>query len=62
MDGAKGNRIDYISAEINKLLNGRSDFGWGELSLTSNTEWRIDYKHRCRVLEFKVNDLNRVCR
>lgn len=58
---SNGNRIDYISAQLDELLNGRSDFGWGKLSLSSNVEWSVDYKHRCRVMQFSVNDLNVAC-
>ena len=53
------NRNDYLSELIDAKLNGRSDFGIGELQLASNVEgsYQQDYVYRKMVLTTKdVND------
>lgn len=53
------NRNDYLSELIDLKLNGRSDFGIGELQLVSNIEgsYQKDYVYRKMIFETKdVND------
>ena len=53
------NRNDYLSELIDAKLNGRSDFGIGELQLVSNVEgsYQPDYVYRKMVFTTKdVND------
>ena len=48
-------RIDYLSVEIDKLLNKRKGvIGPYALELVSNVEGAIDIAHRCRVMRFKT--------
>lgn len=53
-----GTRIDLMGEIIENLFNGRDDFGFGEMELTSNIETEINNTHRCRVLRFIVEDFN----
>ena len=53
-----GSRIDLMSEIVEELFNGRDDFGFGEMELTSNIESEINTTHRCRVLRFIVEDFN----
>lgn len=53
-----GTRIDMMGEIIEELLNGRDDFGFGELELRQNYEDNINNTHRCRVLRFIVEDFN----
>lgn len=53
------NRNDYLSELIDLKLNGRSDFGIGELQLVSNIEgsYQKDYVYRKMIFETKdIND------
>lgn len=52
------NRNDYLSRLIDAKLNGRDDFGIGELTLLSNIEgsYQADYIYRKMV--FEGTDLN----
>lgn len=51
-------RIDYLSALIDKLLNGSTGWGYGKLSLVSNTEFSLSDVYKCRELIFQGQDLN----
>ena len=50
------NRMDYIGVEIDKLFNGRTDMGYGELDLVSNIEGAVDIVHRYRTLRFAATE------
>jgi hypothetical protein len=54
----KGNRMDYISAELDDLLSEREDFGYGRMLITSNTEGSIDSKWIARTLTFTSTNSN----
>lgn len=57
------NRNDYLSRLIDKKLNGRSDFGIGELSLISNVEGSYQQNYLYRKMVFEGTDLNNsLCR
>ena len=57
------NRNDYLSRLIDKKLNGRSDFGIGELSLISNIEGSYQQNYLYRKMVFEGTDLNNsLCR
>lgn len=53
-----GTRIDLISAKVDEILNESYDFGIGKVTLFSNTEHTLDFKHFYRELRFKTMDLN----
>lgn len=53
-----GTRIDLMGEVVEKLFNGRDDFGFGEMELISNLEDNINNTHRCRILQFSVEDFN----
>ena len=53
-----GTRIDMMGEVIEKLFNGRDDFGFGEMELKSNIETNLNTTHRCRELRFIVEDFN----
>lgn len=49
-------RIDYLSVEIDKLLNqNKGIIGPYALELVSNVEGAIDIAHRCRIMRFKTS-------
>ena len=52
------NRNDYLSNLIDKKLNGRSDFGIGEVTLQSNIEGSYQKDYLYRQMIFKCTDLN----
>lgn len=52
------NRNDYLSKLIDKKLNGRRDFGVGELKLISNVEGSYQKDYVYRTLVFEGVDLN----
>lgn len=52
------NRNDYISELIDIKLNGRSDFGIGNLELTTNVEGSFQYEYLYRRMIFTGRDLN----
>lgn len=54
----RGTRLDQMSSCVDRLFNGRSDIGFGTLSLFSNYEGNIDKEHRCRILKFNVEEFN----
>lgn len=58
IDNSIDTRIDLMSEIIEDLFNGRDDFGFGEMKLTSNTETRINDSYRCRKLIFIVEDFH----
>lgn len=49
-------RHDYISAKIAELLGGSSAFGFGELSLISNTESAFSERQAGRTMRFKCSE------
>lgn len=53
------NRNDYLSKLIDRKLNGRRDFGVGELVLLSNTEHSYQKDYVYRTLVFEGKDLNK---
>lgn len=53
------NRNDYLSRLIDKKLNGRKDFGIGELTLVSNVEGSYQKDYLYRTLVFKCTDINK---
>ena len=52
------NRNDYLSTLIDRRLNGRSDFGIGEIELKSNVETSYEQNYLVRVMIFETKDLN----
>lgn len=56
--GVSATRLDYLSMLIDKLLNGTSGWGYGELSLVSNTEDSMSEKYKYREMIFQSKDLN----
>jgi|GEM_PF-1244928 len=52
------NRNDYLSHLIDKMLNGRTDFGYGALVLKSNTEDPLLPNYLSRCMTFESLDLN----
>jgi hypothetical protein len=62
MDNQNAARIDYISAEVEKLLAGQTKYGYGVLELISNRELIYDPKYQYRELVFKTVDISKnVC-
>lgn len=53
-----GNRLDILSALIDKQFNEKDYFGLGKIKLVSNTEGCVDKTHPCRTIKFVVEDLN----
>lgn len=58
VENGRGTRIDLIAEIIEDMFNGRDDFGFGEMELKTNIESSINDKHRCRILDFVVEDFN----
>lgn len=58
LGGGKGNRMDYISAQLDELLSEREDFGYGRLLITSNSEGAINEKFMARTLTFSSTNSN----
>lgn len=56
--GVSANRLDYLSTLIDKLLNGTEGWGFGELSLVSNTEYNLSAVYKVREMIFQGQDLN----
>lgn len=52
------NRNDYLSTLIDRKLNGRIDFGIGEIELKSNVESSYEKDYLMRVMIFETKDLN----
>lgn len=52
------NRNDYLSALIDKKLNGATDYGIGEIQLKSNVESSYEKDFLMRVMIFETKDLN----
>lgn len=52
------NRNDYLSKLIDNKLNGRSDFGIGELKLLSNIEGSYQQNYVYRKIIFEGTDVN----
>lgn len=53
------NRNDYLSVLVDNMLNGRSDFGIGNLELLSNVEGTLQADYLFRALRFRGTDLNK---
>lgn len=53
-----GNRNDYLSRLIDRKLNGRDDFGLGDMFLIENTEaaFQMDWLYRRMI--FKCTEIN----
>lgn len=58
LGGGRGNTIDYISAELDDLLSGREDFGYGRLLIVSNVEGAISNEYLARTLTFSSTNTN----
>ena len=56
--GITDSRNDYLSKLIDMKFNGRTDFGVGELLLSSNVEGSLYDKYLYRDMKFKTKDLN----
>lgn len=56
--GQSINRIDLLSARMDKALNGSNRFGIGPLSIVSNKEYTMDKNHFYRELVFETPGLN----
>lgn len=56
--GVSANRLDHLSTLIDKLLNGTEGWGFGELSLVSNTEYNLSAVYKVREMIFQGQDLN----
>lgn len=52
------NRNDYISELIDNKLNGRNDFGIGDISLLMNIEGSLQTDYVYRKMVFKGTDIN----
>lgn len=52
------NRNDYLSTLIDKKINGRTDFGIGEVELKSNSESSYEKDYLVRVMVFETKDVN----
>lgn len=52
------NRNDYLARLIDEKLNGRRDFGVGELNLISNVEGSYQKDYVYRTLVFVCTDVN----
>lgn len=53
------NRNDYLSRLIDAKLNGRNDFGIGELTLQSNVEGSYQKDYLFRTMIFEGIDVNK---
>ncbi len=58
LSGGRGNSIDYISAELDDLLSGREDFGYGRMLITSNSEGAITSSFMARTMTFTSTNNN----
>lgn len=56
--GVSATRIDYLSQLIDKLLNGSSDWGYGNLILVSNVEYNLSATYKVREMIFQGQDLS----
>lgn len=52
------NRNDYLSVLIDKKLNGRTDFGLGEINLIQNIEGSFTSDYVYRKMIFQGTDIN----
>lgn len=58
VENGRGTRIDLMAEIIEDMFNGNDNFGFGEMELRSNIESSINDTHRCRILEFMIEDFN----
>lgn len=58
LSGGRGNSIDYISAELDDLLSGREDFGYGRMLISSNSEGAINPSFMARTMTFSSTNSN----
>ena len=57
------NRNDYISELIDNMLNGRTDFGIGEMVCIVNIEGSFQQDYAYRKMVFEATDFNNsVCK
>lgn len=56
--GISATRLDYLSTLIDKLLNGTDGWGYGLLSLVSNTEYNLSPVYKVREMIFQGQDLS----
>lgn len=58
VQGEVSDRIDLVSAAVDRILNESMDLGIGYVKLVSNTEHVLDNVHHYRELVFKTDDIN----
>lgn len=56
--GISATRLDYLSTLLDRLLNGSDGWGYGKLSLVSNTEYNLSPVYKVREMIFQGQDLN----
>lgn len=49
-------RADYLSVKICELLNGNTDFGYGEMQLVSNVEGPYAERYYSRTMRFQTQE------
>lgn len=52
-------RTDYIAVELDKLFNGNTSMGVGEMELVSNVESMYNERHSGRILRFQTQETAR---
>lgn len=57
--GVKGNRLDNLTFEIDKLLNGTRMFGIGRLALQSCTTAMVPDSFASKLLTYRVEEFRR---
>lgn len=56
-------RIDLLAAYVDEMFNGARGFGSKPLELISSESQPLSLKHRCRILKYATDDLNKnLCR
>lgn len=57
------NRVDLLSAYVDKMLSGSQNFGVGPMEIVSNKEYTLDEQHFYREIIFQTSGLNKpACR
>ena len=54
--GVKGNRRDNLAREIDKLLNGSTEFGIGKLTLRRAASADVPEEFTSKLLTYEIND------
>lgn len=55
---AGGTRIDLMGESIESIFDGRDDFGFGEMVMTSTNEVHINDSYEAREMVFTVDEFN----